>query len=234
MTGTRHAHSLDRIAVEITRCERCPRLMEYCREVARVKRAAYRTETYWGKPVSGFGDPSAWLLIVGLAPGAHGANRTGRMFTGDKSGEWLYGELYEHGLASRPQSTRADDGLKLYGAYVTAAARCAPPGNKPLPEELELCREFLVREMEALDRVKVVLALGRIGFDAYLKARRDLGRPPLDPKPEFWHGSVNLLPEGVFLLASYHPSQQNTSTGTLTASMWRAIFTTARSLRDRL
>jgi uracil-DNA glycosylase family 4 len=156
------------------------------------------------------------------------------MFTGDKSGEWLYGELYEHGLASRPQSTRIDDGLTLYGAYVTAAARCAPPGNQPLPEELEGCREYLARELEALDRVKVVLALGRIGFDTYLKARRDLGRPPIDPKPEFWHGSVTLLPEKAFLLASYHPSQQNTSTGKLTSSMWQAIFMTARGLRDRL
>ena len=199
-----------------------------------MKRAAYRDETYWGKPVPGFGDPNAWLLIVGLAPGAHGANRTGRMFTGDKSGEWLYGELHRQGLASRPDSLRANDGLKLDGVYITAAARCAPPDNKPLPIELDRCREYLTREMETLDRVKVVLALGRIGFDAFLKARRELGRPSVAPKPEFGHGSVSRMPEGVFLLASYHPSQQNTSTGKLTAPMWRSVFTTAQTLRDRL
>ena len=199
-----------------------------------MKRAAYRDETYWGKPVPGFGDPKAWLLIVGLAPGAHGANRTGRMFTGDKSGEWLYGELHRQGLASRPDSLRANDGLKLDGVYITAAARCAPPDNKPLPIELDRCRAYLAREMETLDRAKVVLALGRIGFDAFLKARRELGRAPVAPKPEFGHGSVSRMPEGVFLLASYHPSQQNTSTGKLTAPMWRSVFTTARTLRDRL
>jgi uracil-DNA glycosylase family 4 len=234
MPRPRHDDAIDRTARDVIRCERCPRLRAYCREVARVKRAAYRDETYWGKPVPGFGDPKAWLLIVGLAPGAHGANRTGRMFTGDKSGEWLYGELHRQGLASRPESLRANDGLKLDGVYITAAARCAPPDNKPLPFELDHCREYLAREVEALDRVKVVLALGRIGFDAFLKARRELGRPPVAPKPEFGHGSVSRMPEGVFLLASYHPSQQNTSTGKLTAPMWRSVFTTARTLRDRL
>jgi uracil-DNA glycosylase family 4 len=199
-----------------------------------VKRAAYRNETYWGKPVPGFGDPRAWLLIVGLAPGAHGANRTGRMFTGDKSGEWLYGELHRQGLASRPDSLRANDGLKLDGVYISAAARCAPPDNKPLPVELDRCREYLAREMEALDRVKVVLALGRTGFEAYWKARRELGRAVAASKPQFGHGSFSLMPEGSYLLASYHPSQQNTSTGKLTPAMWRSVFTTARTLRDRL
>lgn len=234
MPRSRHAHALDRIALDVIACERCPRLREYCREVARVKRAAYRNETYWGKPVPGFGDPRAWLLIVGLAPGAHGANRTGRMFTGDKSGEWLYGELHRQGLANRPDSVRANDGLKLDGVYISAAARCAPPDNKPLPVELDHCREYLAREVEALDRVKVVLALGRIGFEAYRKARRELGRAVAAPKPEFGHGSVSLMPEGSYLLASYHPSQQNTSTGKLTPAMWRSVFTTARKLGDRL
>lgn len=234
MPRARHVPALDQIALDVIQCERCPRLRRYCREVARLKRAAYRDETYWGKPVPGFGDPKAWLLIVGLAPGAHGANRTGRMFTGDRSGEWLYGELHRQGLASRPDSLRANDGLLLDGVYITAAARCAPPDNKPLPVELDRCREYLAREMEALDRVKVVLALGRIGFDAFLKMRRELDRPPVLPKPRFGHGSVCRLPEGVFLLASYHPSQQNTSTGKLTAPMWRSLFTTARTLRDRL
>ena len=234
MPRARHGHALDRIALDVIECERCPRLRNYCREVARVKRAAYRDETYWGKPVPGFGDPRAWLLIVGLAPGAHGANRTGRMFTGDKSGEWLYGELHRQGLANRPDSLRANDGLKLDGVYISAAARCAPPDNKPLLVELDRCREYLAREVEALDRVKVVLALGRVGFDAFLKARRELGRPPVAPRPEFGHGSVSRMPEGVLLLASYHPSQQNTSTGKLTVPMWRSVFTTARTLRDRL
>ena len=234
MTTTRHALSLDQIATAITRCDRCARLRDHCREVAQVKRAAYRSECYWGKPVPGFGDPKAWLLIVGLAPGAHGANRTGRMFTGDKSGEWLYGELYAQGLASRPDSLRADDGLTLNGVYITAAARCAPPDNKPHPDELERCREYLALEMEALENVKVVLALGKIGFDAFLRARRDLGRPAIEPKADFWHGGVRLMPEGAFLLASYHPSQQNTSTGKLTSLMWSATFKTARNLRDRL
>src|SRR5262245_34636281 len=133
MPRARQDHALERIALDVIQCERCPRLREYCREVARVKRAAYRDETYWGKPVPGFGDPKAWLLIVGLAPGAHGANRTGRMFTGDKSGEWLYGELFRQGLANRPDSLRANDGLELDGVYISAAARCAPPDNKPLP-----------------------------------------------------------------------------------------------------
>ena len=234
MSPTRHALTLDQIADEIVRCERCPRLLEHCREMARIRRAAYRDETYWGKPVPGFGDPNAWLLIVGLAPGAHGANRTGRMFTGDKSGEWLYGELHSQGLASRPDSLRANDGLTLNGVYITAAARCAPPDNKPHPDELERCRGFLAQEMESLERVKVVLALGRIGFEAVLRARRDLGRPPLEPKADFWHGSVRLMPEGVFLVSSYHPSQQNTSTGKLTPTMWSATFTTALKLRNRL
>jgi uracil-DNA glycosylase family 4 len=202
--------------------------------VAREKRAAYRDETYWGKPVPGFGDPDAWLLIVGLAPGAHGSNRTGRMFTGDRSGEWLYGQLHRQGLASRPDSLRSDDGLSLDGVFITAAARCAPPGNNPLPEELLRCREYLGREMRALARVRVRLALGRIGFDAILQARLDLDLQEPAPKPVFGHGAAIALPEGGWLLASYHPSQQNTSTGRLTASMWRDIFVTAKRLRLRV
>jgi uracil-DNA glycosylase family 4 len=225
---------LDAIEKEIIACARCPRLRAYCLRVAREKRAAYREETYWGKPVPGFGDVRAWLLIVGLAPGAHGSNRTGRMFTGDRSGEWLYGELHRQGLASRPDSLRSDDGLTLDGVFITAAARCAPPDNKPSPEELGRCREYLGREMRALTRVRVRLALGRIGFEAVLRARRDLGLTDVAPKPAFAHGASVALPEGGFLLASYHPSQQNTSTGRLTAAMWRDIFVTAKRLRDRV
>jgi len=221
------------IAREIVACRRCPRLRAHCAEVARVKRAAYREERYWGKPVPGFGDPLAWLLLVGLAPGAHGANRTGRMFTGDRSGEWLYGELHRQGLSTAPRSERATDPLTLCGVYVTAAARCAPPGNKPAPVELDRCRGYLVAEMRALTRVRVRLALGRIAFDAILKSRRALGLPDLAPKPGFAHGAAVPLPEGGWLLASYHPSQQNTSTGKLTLGMWRGVFDQARELAEQ-
>jgi uracil-DNA glycosylase family 4 len=221
---------LDAVARDVIACARCPRLRSYCLEVARVKRKANREEEYWGHPIPGFGDPGAWLLIVGLAPGAHGANRTGRMFTGDRSGAWLYGELFRQSHASAPESRRRGDGLTLRGAYIAAAARCAPPDNKPTREELDHCREYLVREMKALRDVRVRLALGRIAFDAFGKARRDLGFPDLTPRPVFAHGASVALPEGGFLLASYHPSQQNTSTGVLTPAMWRGVFDRARAL----
>jgi uracil-DNA glycosylase len=221
---------LEAIAGDVIACELCPRLRAYCAEVARVKRKAYEDEGYWGRPVPGFGDPAAWLLIVGLAPGAHGANRTGRMFTGDRSGEWLYGELHRQRLASAPLSRARDDGLTLSGVYITAAGRCAPPDNKPTLTELDHCRGYLVREMAALEHARVKLALGRIAFDAILKARSELGLPTLRPLPRFGHGAHSVLPEGGFLLSSYHPSQQNTSTGKLTLPMWRAVFDQAREL----
>jgi len=226
----RPRENLQAITDEIIACELCPRLRAHCARVARERRAAYRDEEYWGKPVPGFGDPGAWLVLIGLAPGAHGANRTGRMFTGDRSGEWLYGELHRQGWASAPVSLGRDDGLRLRGVYITAAARCAPPGNKPAPAELLRCRPYLVRELSALPAVRVRLALGRIGFEAFLAARRDLGLPALAPKPRFAHGAAHPLPEGGFLLCSYHPSQQNTSTGVLTPAMWRAAFDRARAL----
>jgi uracil-DNA glycosylase family 4 len=232
--ATRVRDSLARIAADVVACERCPRLRAYCEEVARTKRAAFRGQEYWGKPVPGFGDPAAWLLIVGLAPAAHGGNRTGRVFTGDKSGEWLFRELYRQGLSSQPQSVSRDDGLRLFGVYVTAAVRCAPPGNKPLPIEEGRCREYLIREMRVLRRVRVRLALGRIGFEAFLKARRGLGLPDVKPKPAFGHGVDHALPEGGRLLCTYHPSQQNTSTGVLTQEMWQAVFDTAVRLRDQV
>jgi len=221
---------LDAVARDVVACERCPRLRAYCLEVARVKRKAYLHEEYWGLPVPGFGDPEAWLLILGLAPGAHGSNRTGRMFTGDRSGEWLYGELHRQGLASAPRSIGREDGLTLHGAYITAAARCAPPDNKPAPDELDHCREYLVREVAALRNVSVRLTLGRIAFDAFWKARRELGLDAVKPRAEFGHGASVSLPEGGWLLASYHPSQQNTSTGKLTPGMWRSVFDKARTL----
>lgn len=234
MSPNRQPEALRRIEADVVACGRCPRLRAHCRAVAREKRAAFRDETYWGKPVPGFGDPEAWLLVVGLAPAAHGANRTGRMFTGDRSGEWLYGELHRQGLANRAESLRRGDGLALDGVWITASARCAPPGNKPLPVELDRCREFLVREMRALPRVRVRLALGRVGFETIWKARRALGLPALSPKPRFGHGAATALPEGGWVLASYHPSQQNTSTGVLTRAMWRGVFAEAKRLRDRV
>ena len=221
---------IEAIATDVIACGRCPRLRAHCAEIARVGKKAHRGETYWARPVPGFGDPEAWLLVIGLAPGAHGANRTGRMFTGDRSGEWLYGELHRQGLASSPRSVRRDDGLTLRGAYISAAARCAPPDNKPTPEELNHCREYLIREMAALHRVRVRLVLGRIAFDAFWKARRELGFPDVKPRPEFGHARSVPLPEGGVLLSSYHPSQQNTSTGKLTPRMWRAVFDKARAL----
>ena len=227
--------TLERIAADVVGCERCPRLRRYCEEVARTRRAAFRDQVYWGRPVPGFGDPLAWLLVVGLAPAAHGGNRTGRVFTGDKSGEWLYGELFRQGLASRAESVSRDDGMRLRGAYVTAALRCAPPGNRPLPVEAERCREYLLREMRALRNARVRLVLGRIGFEAFLRARRALGLEELAPKkPAFGHGVAHPLPEGGWLLCSYHPSQQNTSTGVLTRAMWQEVFDTASRLRDRV
>ena len=202
--------------------------------MAATRRAAYRDETYWGRPVPGFGDPEAWLVLIGLAPGAHGSNRTGRMFTGDRSGEWLYGELHRQRLSNRASSERAGDALVLDGVFITAAGRCAPPGNKPTPSELAACRPFLVRELAALRAVRVRLALGKIGHDAFLAARREMGYADLKPKPAFGHGAAVALPEGGWLLGSYHPSQQNTSTRVLTPAMWRDVFVKAKALRDRV
>jgi uracil-DNA glycosylase family 4 len=202
----------------------------YRRRVARVKRRAFATEEYWGRPVPGWGDPAARLLIVGLAPAAHGANRTGRMFTGDSSGDWLYTALHRYGFASRPTATNRNDGLTLHGCYITASARCAPPDNKPLPRELERCRPFLVTELRLLARVRVVLVLGRIAHDAYLHASGWWERFVPRERPRFAHGAETRLPDGTVLLASYHPSRQNTNTGRLTRPMWHAVFRKARRM----
>jgi len=218
---------------EVIGCTHCPRLVEYRQKIAREKRRAYRDCEYWGKPVPGFGDPQARVLILGLAPGAHGSNRTGRMFTGDASGRFLYPVLYEAGFCSRPESTDRDDGLKLKDLYITAAVRCAPPGNKPLPQELTNCAEYLDRELLGLKKVKVIVALGKIGFDAYLNwlKRRELLS---SKKPYvFRHGASYKMPDGRTLLASYHPSNQNTQTGKLTRPMFVNIFKQARVLADR-
>jgi len=187
-------------------------------------------ERYWARPLPGFGDPHARLLLVGLAPAANGGNRTGRMFTGDRSGDWLFEALHHAGFANQPTSVNADDGLKLLDAYITATIRCAPPGNKPLPDEIQACRPYLLEELRLLDRVRVVVGLGRIGWEAYLRARKESGAAPPLVKAVFAHASVTPLADGVTLLASFHPSQQNTFTGKLTRPMLRSVFTTARKL----
>lgn len=221
--------ALTDLASTITSCRRCPRLVAWREEVARVKRRAYRDETYWGKPVPGFGDPAARLLIVGLAPGAHGANRTGRMFTGDSSGDFLYAALHRAGFANQPVSRGRDDGLALRDAYITAACRCAPPDNKPTAEELAACRPFLAQEIALLPGIQVVVALGRIAFDAVLRIY-DTNKPASSARPglvtpAFAHNAVvSLGPGRPTLIASYHPSRQNTQTGRLTVEMFDQVW----------
>jgi uracil-DNA glycosylase family 4 len=215
---------------EVICCRKCPRLVRHREQVARAKTRRFQFEDYWGKPVPGFGVPEARLLVVGLAPAAHGGNRTGRIFTGDRSGDWLYEALYRYGFATSPHSVSRDDGLRLVDAYITAVARCAPPGNKPTRKEIETCRSYLVRELEVLDEVGVVVALGRIAFDGFLAAWRELGREMAKPRPKFSHGSEHRLAPGVTLLGSYHPSQQNTFTRKLTRSMFHFVFRRARRL----
>jgi uracil-DNA glycosylase len=216
----------------IVACELCPRLRAHCAAVARARRRAYREQEYWGRPVPGFGDPRARLVIVGLAPGAHGSNRTGRMFTGDSSGDWLYAALHRAGFARLPTSESRDDGQRLADCWITAAARCAPPGNKPLPEELERCRPYLSDELRLLVRTRVVLALGRIGHEAWLKASGWWERLPARQRPAFAHAAEHAFTDGTTLLASFHPSRQNTQTGRLTRAMWQRVFTRARQLVD--
>jgi uracil-DNA glycosylase family 4 len=218
------------IRQRVTECRLCPRLVAYREMVGRDKRRQYREWTYWARPVPGFGDPKARLLVIGLAPAAHGGNRTGRIFTGDRSGDWLYEALYRYGFANQPQSTQRDDGLRLRGCYITASVRCAPPDNKPLPEEFRNCRPYLLDELRVLREVSVVIALGKIAFEAYLKACAELHGAPLRPAPPFGHGTVYRLPWHVSLLGSYHPSQQNTFTGKLTRPMFHGVFKQARRL----
>jgi len=230
--GQRQPHWLTVLNRDVIACVRCPRLVAYREQVAREKRRAYRDCEYWGKPVPGFGDPEARVLIMGLAPGAHGSNRTGRPFTGDASGKFMYPVLHETGFANQPNATDRNDGLTLQDVYITAAVRCAPPANKPTPQELAECSFFLDREIAGLKRVKVVVALGKIGFDAYLNylKRRD---PLFKRQPYlFKHGASYRLPDGKVLLASYHPSNQNTQTGKLTRKMFVEIFKEAAKLAD--
>ncbi len=233
---TAEAPATDRAALaalsdEIVTCRRCPRLVAWREQVAREKVARFRDEPYWGRPAPGFGDPDARILIVGLAPGAHGANRTGRVFTGDASGDFLWAALHAVGLADRPSSRRADDGLTLTDAYIAAAVRCAPPLNKPTVEERDNCAPFLVREVALLSRVRVVVPLGAFGWDATLRTLAALGHP-VRPRPRFGHGAEAVV--GPYrLLGSFHPSQQNTFTGRLTSEMLVAVLRRATAAASR-
>jgi len=221
--------SLQVISRDVVACRACPRLVAWREEVARVKRRAYRDEVYWGRPVPGFGDPAAALLVLGLAPGAHGANRTGRMFTGDASGDFLYGALHRAGLASQPISERRGDGLVLRGCFISAAARCAPPDNAPAPEELAACAPFLDRELAVL-RPRAVLALGAVAWSAALAAFSRAGATLPRPRPAFAHGAEARLAGAPALVASYHVSRQNTQTGRLTPAMFDAVVRRAAEL----
>lgn len=227
--------SLERVNKQIVDCVRCPRLVAYREQVAREKRRAFRDQVYWGRPLPGFGDPAARLLIVGLAPAAHGGNRTGRVFTGDSSGDWLYAAMYRAGFANQPTSVHRDDGLTLYDAYIVAVIRCCPPDNKPLPSEIMNCQPYLDRELALLSHLRVVLALGRLAFDNSLAALARHGMEIPKPRPAFGHnvayriGSSNLC-----LIGSYHPSQRNTQTGLLTRAMFDRVFARARQELGRL
>jgi uracil-DNA glycosylase len=216
--------SLEAVAAEVSACRLCPRLVAWREEVAVTKRAAFRHEEYWGRGVPGFGDPSARLLVLGLAPAAHGGNRTGRVFTGDRSGDFLYTSLHRNGLANRPTSVRRDDGLVLNGAYITAAVRCAPPANKPTPTERDSCAGYLQRELALLTKLRVVVALGQFAYAAACSA---LG---VRPRPRFGHGVETATLAGPVIVCSFHPSQQNTFTGRLTAAMLDAVFARACEL----
>jgi uracil-DNA glycosylase family 4 len=211
-------------------CRRCPRLVAHREAVGATPPRRYRGQRYWSRPLAGFGDPEARLILVGLAPAAHGGNRTGRMFTGDRSGDWLFEALHAAGFANQPTSERRDDGLELHDAYVTAAARCAPPANKPTPDEMERCAPYLEAELRLFRDARVVVALGRIGWVAYLRARQAIGQHVPRPLPVFGHGAHADLGDGMALLGTYHPSQQNTFTGRLTRPMLHAVFAHARTL----
>ena len=226
------AAAIQDLQEQVIACRRCPRLVEWRETVAREKRRMYRDWDYWGRPLPSFGDPRARLLLVGLAPAAHGGNRTGRMFTGDRSGDWVFGTLHRFGFASNPDSQRRDDGLTLQDTYITAALRCAPPANKPLREELAACQPYFLRELELLTNLKVVVALGKIGFDAFLATFPHRGLALPSPRPKFGHTLEHDLDGGVKIIGSYHPSQQNTQTGRLTQPMFDDVFRRARQILD--
>ena len=215
---------------QLVSCNRCPRLRQHCQTIAAEKRATFRDCVYWGKPLPNLGDPNARLLIVGLAPAAHGGNRTGRMFTGDRSGDFLFRALYETGFANQPTSSHSDDGLKLKDVAITAIAHCAPPANKPTPREIDNCFSYFEATVDAMPNLRGMIALGRIAFDGCLRFYRSRGWLPPGKKPAFGHGACCEFPHAPFLLGSFHPSQQNTFTGKLTPAMMREVFEKARSL----
>jgi uracil-DNA glycosylase family 4 len=223
------ADDLERLDAEVVRCRACPRLVAWRERVGREKRAAFRDDTYWARPVPGFGDPRARILVLGLAPAAHGGNRTGRVFTGDRSGEWLFGALHRAGLANRAESVRAGDGLRLRGAYVTAAVRCAPPGNAPTPDERDRCLPFLARELAILDRLRVAVVLGGFAYQALWRVLGELDGALPRPRPRFGHG-VEVPTSRLTIVGCFHPSQQNTFTGRLTEPMLDAVLGRARAL----
>jgi uracil-DNA glycosylase family 4 len=219
------------LEAEVTQCRRCPRLVAWREQVAREKRASFKDDTYWGRPIPGFGDPAARVLILGLAPAAHGANRTGRVFTGDRSGDFLFAALHRTGFANQPTSVSRGDGLQLTGAWITAAVRCAPPANKPTPTERDTCLPWTVAELDHVKDVRVVVCLGAFAWDAALRLRAALGHPPPRPRPKFGHGALWYDDAGGFaLLGTYHPSQQNTFTGVLTEPMLDDVLRTAREV----
>jgi uracil-DNA glycosylase family 4 len=224
----RHAE-LDALEAEVTACRRCPRLVAWREQVAREKRASFAGWDYWGRPVPGFGDPDARILVFGLAPAAHGGNRTGRVFTGDRSGDWLFAAMHRAGLANQPTSVSRDDGLRLRDAWVTAAVRCAPPQNRPTPQERDNCLPWTERELALLPGVRVIVCLGAFAWDAALRVRAAVGDPAPSPRPRFGHGA-EVPGERWTLLGSFHPSQQNTFTGRLTETMLDAVFARARAL----
>lgn len=223
------ARALAEMASNVTACRACPRLVEWRETVAREKRASFATETYWGRPVPGFGDPGAQLLVVGLAPAAHGGNRTGRVFTGDRSGDWLFASMHRTGWANQPTSTHIDDGLMLDRAYISAVVKCAPPANKPTTEERDRCLPYLAGELAILEQVRVIVALGSFGWDGALRTIAERGVSTPRPRPRFGHLAEHEIGPYV-LLGSFHPSQQNTFTGRLTEEMTDAVFARARSL----
>jgi uracil-DNA glycosylase family 4 len=229
MSAQRVPAALATLTAEIVECRACPRLVAWRETVAREKRASFRDETYWGRPVPGFGDPAAGVLLLGLAPAAHGGNRTGRVFTGDRSGDWLFAALHRAGFANQPRSKRLGDGLELYGAYIAAAVRCAPPDNKPTPDERDRCLPFLAREIDALRSLRVVVVLGSFAYEALWKLLAARGDVLPRPRPRFAHG-LEVATEHLMILGCYHPSQQNTFTGRLTEPMLDAVLDRARTL----
>lgn len=222
--------SIASIHKRIISCKSCPRLTAWCKEIAHTKTKRFMDQEYWGKPVPGFGDPESQIVMVGLAPGAHGANRTGRMFTGDESGNWLFRALYKTGFASQKTSIARNDGLILTNCFITAACRCAPPLNKPLPDEIRNCRPYILEEFRAIKNLRVVIGLGRIGFNAAFDCMKELQWTKLRSRPKFSHGAIVTIHPGLTLIGSYHPSQQNTFTGTLTEPMLNSIFIKAKKL----